>query len=136
VIQIGLVSRQSPVQRNRRCPSWVNRVGLTVGQPLPVYPDERTSSEPVGMSQTCQQATYRTRSILNKTARRRLPIQPDYRASRSHQCRLCLSTTGDEANARKAEEQHRSCRAFSRFLSPRTAQLAGRLEMQRTAATA
>jgi hypothetical protein len=31
---------------------------------------------------------YRTRSILDKTARRRLPIQPDYRASRSHQCWL------------------------------------------------
>ena len=24
--------------------AWVNRVGLTLGQPLPVYPDERTSS--------------------------------------------------------------------------------------------
>jgi hypothetical protein len=32
----------------------VIRVVLTVNQPLPVYPDEGTSSEPVGMFQTCQ----------------------------------------------------------------------------------
>src|SRR5216684_8675867 len=35
------------------CPSRVNRVVLTVRCSLPVYPDERTSSEPVGMSQRC-----------------------------------------------------------------------------------
>ncbi len=32
----------------------VIRVVLAVGQPLPVYPDEQTSSDSVGMSQTCQ----------------------------------------------------------------------------------
>jgi hypothetical protein len=36
------------------CLSWVNRVVLTAHPSLPVYPDERTSSEPVGMSQRCQ----------------------------------------------------------------------------------
>jgi len=35
----------------------VKRVILTVGQPLPVYLDKRTSSEPVGMSQRCQLRT-------------------------------------------------------------------------------
>jgi hypothetical protein len=35
----------------------VNRVILTVGWPLPVYLGQRTSSEPVDMSQTCQRAT-------------------------------------------------------------------------------
>jgi hypothetical protein len=30
---------------------------LAVGRPLPVYPDEQTSSESVGMSQTCQEPT-------------------------------------------------------------------------------
>jgi hypothetical protein len=33
-----------------QCPLWVNRVVLTVGCSLPVYPDERTYSESVGMS--------------------------------------------------------------------------------------
>src|SRR5216684_8812669 len=32
----------------------VIRVVLAVGQPLPVYPDEQTSSDSVGMSRTCQ----------------------------------------------------------------------------------
>src|SRR3979490_3647077 len=31
-----------------------NRVVLTTHPSLPVYPDKRTISEPVGMSQTCQ----------------------------------------------------------------------------------
>src|SRR5215471_18416476 len=35
-----------------RCLGWVMRVVLTMARPLPVYPDCRTSSEPVGMSQT------------------------------------------------------------------------------------
>ncbi len=43
--------------RAPRCsfPLRVNRVVLTVRCSLPVYPDERTSSEPVGMSQRCTQ---------------------------------------------------------------------------------
>jgi hypothetical protein len=41
-------------------PSWVNLVVLTVGQPLPVSPDERTSSELVGMSQRCH---YRAHAV-------------------------------------------------------------------------
>jgi hypothetical protein len=32
---------------------WVNRAVLTVGRSVPVYPDKQTSSDPVGMSQTC-----------------------------------------------------------------------------------
>jgi hypothetical protein len=39
-------------------PSWVNRVILTVGWPLPVYPDQRTFSKPVGMSQRCHFRTH------------------------------------------------------------------------------
>jgi hypothetical protein len=31
-----------------------NRIGLTIRLPLPIYPDERTSSGRPGMSQTCQ----------------------------------------------------------------------------------
>jgi hypothetical protein len=38
---------------------WMSALGqsavLTLGRWLPVYPDERTSSEPIGMSQTCQE---------------------------------------------------------------------------------
>jgi hypothetical protein len=33
---------------------WVKSAVLAVDRPLPVYPDEQTSSESVGMSQTCQ----------------------------------------------------------------------------------
>jgi hypothetical protein len=34
-------------------PRRVKRIILTVRQSLPVFPDKRTISEPVGMSQTC-----------------------------------------------------------------------------------
>jgi hypothetical protein len=34
--------------------NWVNRVTLAVGRPLPVYPDEQTSSVYSGMSGWCQ----------------------------------------------------------------------------------
>src|SRR5260370_34456258 len=33
---------------------------LAVGRPLPVYPDEQTSSESVGMSQTCQKRSFQS----------------------------------------------------------------------------
>jgi hypothetical protein len=36
------------------CLSWVKSVVLTLGRPLPVYPDKQTFSQAVGMSQTCQ----------------------------------------------------------------------------------
>jgi hypothetical protein len=39
---------------DQNTPFWVNRVVLTARRSLPVYPDERTYSEPVGMSQRCQ----------------------------------------------------------------------------------
>ena len=45
------------------CPSRVNRVVLTVRCSLPVYPDERTSSEPVGMSQRCHKPTHAPQQI-------------------------------------------------------------------------
>src|SRR5216684_2072621 len=47
-------ARQNLLQRTAGPYIWVNRVVLTVRCSLPVYPDERTSSEPVGMSQRCQ----------------------------------------------------------------------------------
>jgi hypothetical protein len=34
-------------------PPWVKRVGLTVGQPLPVYPEQRTSSDWPDWSVSC-----------------------------------------------------------------------------------
>jgi len=43
---------------SKKCPQRVNRVILTVGWPLPVYLGQRTFSEPVGMSQTCQEETH------------------------------------------------------------------------------
>jgi hypothetical protein len=43
----------------------VIRVDLTVGQPLPVYPDQRTFAEYVGTSQTCQQRKSPLHSITS-----------------------------------------------------------------------
>jgi hypothetical protein len=40
---------------------WVNRVTLTVGRPLPVYLDQRTSSDRPGMSGWCQNRTHAAR---------------------------------------------------------------------------
>jgi hypothetical protein len=42
-----------------RCLSWVNRVVLTMRRPLPVFPDQRTFSESVGMSQRCHEQSLR-----------------------------------------------------------------------------
>src|SRR6195256_6649009 len=52
-----------------------NRVVLTTHPSLPVYPDKRTISEPVGMSQTCQQRSFRNRvdeCCPHREARRRV----------------------------------------------------------------
>jgi hypothetical protein len=38
-----------------QCLEWVNRVTLTVGRLLPVYPDKQTISQPVGTSHLCQE---------------------------------------------------------------------------------
>jgi hypothetical protein len=48
----------STVREKARVPIWVIRVVLTVGQPLPVYPNQRTFAGYVGMSQTCQDRTH------------------------------------------------------------------------------
>ena len=42
----------------RRCPSWVNRVFLTLGRRLPLYPDKRTFSRSAVMSQACQERNH------------------------------------------------------------------------------
>ena len=39
----------------RPCRVWVNRVVLTAQRSLPVYPRKHACSEPVGMSQKCQE---------------------------------------------------------------------------------
>ena len=64
-----------------RCPSWVNRVGLTAYRRLPVYPEQRTSSDHPGMSQTCHEQTSRRillgdsgSSLHLKLQRRRLHL--------------------------------------------------------------
>src|SRR5216684_6011105 len=56
-------ARQNLLQRTAGPYIWVNRVVLTVRCSLPVYPDERTSSEPVGMSQRCH---FRTKCLAAK----------------------------------------------------------------------
>ena len=44
-----------------------NRVTLTVRRSLPVYPDQRTSSNRPGMSGWCQQRTYRRPASLSSS---------------------------------------------------------------------
>jgi hypothetical protein len=46
-----------------QCLMWVNRVGLTLYQPLPVHPEQRTFSAPVGMSGWCHSRTMRRRKV-------------------------------------------------------------------------
>ena len=42
---------ENPLATHGRTIHWVNRVDLTACRLLPVYPDKRTSSAAVGMSQ-------------------------------------------------------------------------------------
>jgi hypothetical protein len=57
-------------------PLWVIRVDLTLWQLLPVYPNQRTSSAPVGMSQRCQQRTSITEMavVFCDATRRTFPV--------------------------------------------------------------
>src|SRR5712664_4108920 len=48
-----------------------NRVVPTVGWSLPVFPDERTFSDTVGMPQRCQTRKLRSQSITSSARRRR-----------------------------------------------------------------
>src|ERR1700676_235932 len=41
----------------RQCRIWAKSAVLTLGRLLPVYPCDRTSSDRLGMSQTCEQQT-------------------------------------------------------------------------------
>jgi hypothetical protein len=56
VIEQMTVDLDQPARR--RLPSRVKRVGLSMRRPLPVFPNEQTSAAPVGMSQSCQYATF------------------------------------------------------------------------------
>src|SRR5712671_5935186 len=48
---------RSGMECGNQCPSWVIRVVLTVGQPLPVHPDQRTFAGYVGTFQSCHNRT-------------------------------------------------------------------------------
>ena len=54
----GEISHWPRPDRPARCRTWVKRVILTVRKSLPVFPDKRTISGPIGMSQMCQEATF------------------------------------------------------------------------------
>jgi Transposase DDE domain len=54
-VQSGAITNEKPTFST----ASVIRVDLTVSRSLPVFPDKRTFSETVSMSQTCQQATLR-----------------------------------------------------------------------------
>src|SRR2546430_952793 len=54
-------ARQNLLQRTAGPYMRVNRVTLTVGRPLPVYSDQRTSADRPGMSGWCHDRKYRTR---------------------------------------------------------------------------
>jgi hypothetical protein len=46
------------------CPLRVNRVGLTVGQPLPVYPSQRTSPDRLGSSASCHRRPFTCSQLI------------------------------------------------------------------------
>ena len=58
----GMVSPSWPLTRpallRPQFPAGVNRAGLTFGQPLPVYPGQRTLSDRFGRSVSCQTQTF------------------------------------------------------------------------------
>jgi hypothetical protein len=49
---------QSSARDEVECPLRVNRAVLTLNRPLPVYADERTSSDRPGWSGSCQEETH------------------------------------------------------------------------------
>src|SRR5258708_28767314 len=67
-------ARMLPGLDQSRCLMWVKSAVLTAGLSLPVYPEQRTFSESVGMSQRCQQETH----ALQK--QRRGPLPPARKA--------------------------------------------------------
>jgi hypothetical protein len=88
----GVVQR-SP--KCSRCLNWVKSDVLTVSRLLPVYPDQRTFSEPVGMSQRCHKRTHapqQTPVILDQFARRRGSSDNADRTSQSN----AISSTKSE----------------------------------------
>ena len=52
----------------RPCPSWVKSAVSTVGMSLPVFPNDRTSSVSVDMSQTCQKLSHSNSDDLTTCA--------------------------------------------------------------------
>ena len=53
------LSRLKPEVGHSACLFWIKSAVLTLCRSLPVYPDQRTSSAPVGTSQRCQGAVIR-----------------------------------------------------------------------------
>src|SRR6476646_7773010 len=54
-----------------RLPLWVNRLIFAVGRRLPVFPRNRTSSRPVGISQKCHERKSQAYSITSSARARR-----------------------------------------------------------------
>jgi hypothetical protein len=54
-------ARDLAALRTHGCPVGVYRANLSVSRSLPVCPQLRTFSAPIGMSQRCQQATSNVR---------------------------------------------------------------------------
>src|SRR5258708_6323685 len=59
--QVGIVDAPPP--------KWVNRATLIVGQSLPVYPDQRTSSDRRGMSGWCHFRTHAPQAFASASHR-------------------------------------------------------------------
>jgi hypothetical protein len=72
----------------------VKRVTLTVRRSLPVFPNKRTFSELVGMSQTCQQATYRHEKCLCGCGASSHRARPRGRSMNAARCVLNLTFRG------------------------------------------
>src|ERR1700738_2700963 len=61
----SLPARRNHLQRTAGPYMWVKSYVLTLGLPLPLYPDQRTSSDRFGWSGSCQQRTYAPRQTAS-----------------------------------------------------------------------
>ena len=57
-------SSAKPLATHGRTIHWVKSADLSIGPSLPVFPDDRTSSVSVGMSQTCHEQTHAPQQFI------------------------------------------------------------------------
>jgi hypothetical protein len=62
-LRLASEEQMAPTSLRRDVSVGSKATGAAMTEALPVFPEQQTSSEPVGMSQTCQQQTLPSREI-------------------------------------------------------------------------